>query len=101
MVHSRRWTPMIVALMVGGLFFLHGNGVMAFEKDQANAEKIVRISPVKAQALVEKNKALLICAYKDEGICKKVMLEGAVSLTEFESKVPGLAKNRALIFYCA
>lgn len=44
--------------------------------------------------------ALLVCAYEDER-CQKFNLEGAISFREFESMVPGLAKDREIIFYCA
>ena len=60
-----------------------------------------RISAKEAHERVGSGKALLVCAYRDEEACRKVQLEGSISLAQFESKKPGLPKDREIIFYCA
>ena len=59
-----------------------------------------RINPKEAH---EKSRggALLVCAYDDDERCRKLHLEGAISFTEFKSKLPSLSKDREVIFYCA
>jgi rhodanese-related sulfurtransferase len=44
---------------------------------------------------------LLVCAYEDDAKFKKMQLQGAISLNEFKSKLPSLAKNQEIVFYCA
>ena len=44
-------------------------------------------------------KALLVCAYEDEAKFKMLQLEGAISLSEFKSKLPSLAKDQEIVFY--
>jgi hypothetical protein len=60
-----------------------------------------RISPQDAYLQATSGKALLVCAYEDENTCKTMMLERAISLKEFELKLPGLKKDQPIIFYCA
>lgn len=45
--------------------------------------------------------ALLVCAYSDDGMFEKFNLEGAISFRDFQAAVPGLARDREIIFYCA
>ena len=45
--------------------------------------------------------ALLVCAYEDDQKFERNHLEGALSLKEFESKLPSLSKNEEIVFYCA
>jgi len=60
-----------------------------------------RISPEDAHRRVAAGQALLVCAYEDEEKCGTMMLEGAMTLKAFESKLPGLTKDQPIIFYCA
>lgn len=60
-----------------------------------------RVSPEEVHQKLIMGKALLICAYEDEGKFKKVHLQGAISLNEFESKLPSLSKDQEIVFYCA
>jgi hypothetical protein len=54
-----------------------------------------------AHERVVSGKALLVCAYRDRDACRKVQLEGSISLVEFESRLSGLPKDQEIIFYCA
>jgi len=59
------------------------------------------ISATEARQDVTAGKALLVCAYRDEEACRRVQLEGSVSLVQFESRLPGLPKDQEIVFYCA
>ena len=61
----------------------------------------IRISPQEARQKVTARHALLVCAYDDADKFTTHHLEGALSFSEFRSRLPGLAKNQEMIFYCA
>ncbi len=63
--------------------------------------KPMHVSAVEAHERVTSGRALLVCAYRDEEDCRKVQLEGSISLVQLESKRAGLPKDQELIFYCA
>ena len=74
----------------------------AQEARQAGAKiDVARISPQDAYSQVATGKTLLVCADANEKTCSKIMLEGAISLKEFESRLTGLKKDQPIIFYCA
>jgi hypothetical protein len=58
-----------------------------------------RISPKEVREKLKADKALLVCAYEDEAKFKNMQLQGAISLNEFKSKLPSLAKDQEIIFY--
>ncbi len=58
-----------------------------------------RITPEEAYNKLKSGKALLVCAYEDEMRFKSMRLEGAISLSEFKSKLPSLAKDQEILFY--
>jgi hypothetical protein len=60
----------------------------------------IRISPKEARQKVNAGQALLVCAYDDADKFKTHHLEGALSFSELRSKLPRLAKNQEMIFYC-
>ena len=62
---------------------------------------IERISVEEAHRKVAANQALLVCAYDDEARCRKLNLDGSISLTSFESKAASLPKEQEIIFFCA
>ncbi len=64
-------------------------------------EEAQRITPEEARPKVKSGKAVLVCAYNDEEAFKKMMLEGAISYSEFFSCLPRYVKNLEVIFYCA
>ena len=59
------------------------------------------ISAEEAHGRVASGKALLVCAYRDERACRKVQLEGSISLREFEARLLKLPRDQEIIFYCA
>jgi len=61
----------------------------------------IRVSPEEVRQKVSAGSALLVCAYGDDEKFKMVHLQGAISLAEFKSQLPSLAKNQEIIFYCA
>jgi hypothetical protein len=61
----------------------------------------MKISAAEAHERASSGKALLVCAYRDEEACRKVQLEGSISLARLESKRAGLPKDQEIIFYCA
>ena len=58
-----------------------------------------RISPTEVREKLITGKALLVCAYEDDAKFKMLQLEGAISLSEFKSKFPSLAKDQEIVFY--
>jgi rhodanese-related sulfurtransferase len=61
----------------------------------------IRVIPEETRRKVESGAALLVCAYDDEEKFRNMRLEGAISLSELESKLPSLSKGQEIIFYCA
>lgn len=63
--------------------------------------KVPRITPGEARRAVIGGKALLVCAYEEESSCRKLMLDGAITLAEFRERLPALPMEQEIIFYCA
>jgi hypothetical protein len=63
-------------------------------------EHIERISPEAAKADMEKNQALMVCAYDDAEKCRKMLIKGAVLKSRLEENLDGLPKGKEIIFYC-
>jgi rhodanese-related sulfurtransferase len=62
---------------------------------------IERISVQQAHTKAQSNQALLVCAYEDEAKCRKLNLDGSISLASFKSRVNSLPKSQEIIFYWA
>jgi hypothetical protein len=62
---------------------------------------IERISVEEARKKATANQALLVCAYEEEAKCKALNLDGSISLTSFQKKVPSLPRSQEIIFFCA
>ena len=60
-----------------------------------------RIVPEEARQKVTSGEALFVCAYESETLCRRNHLEGGISLAEFTARLPSLAKEQEIIFYCA
>jgi hypothetical protein len=58
-----------------------------------------RVSAEEVNEELKAGKTLLVCAYEDESKFKKMRLQGAISLNEFKSKLPSLAKDQEIVFY--
>lgn len=63
--------------------------------------EIRRVTPAEARSRVTAGKALLVCAYADEAMCSQMRLENALTLQEFEKRLPTLGMEQEIIFYCA
>lgn len=63
--------------------------------------EVSRISVQDARHAVTSRNALLVCAYEQEEKCNQVALEGSISLTQFQQRLPSLPKEQELIFFCA
>jgi len=60
-----------------------------------------RVSAEEVHEKLKSGKAILVCAYEDESKFKEVHLQGAISLSKFQSKLSSLSKDQEIIFYCA
>jgi hypothetical protein len=61
----------------------------------------VRISPEEAYRKVKSGEAILVCAYDDEATFQTMRLDMAISLGEFQKRLPTIPKAQEIIFYCA
>lgn len=61
--------------------------------------QVESISPQEAHDHVRSGAALLICAYDSDDKFERFHLEGAISLSEFESTSASVPKDKELIFY--
>jgi hypothetical protein len=60
-----------------------------------------RVTAEEVHQRLKSGDALLVCAYDDDAKFKRIQLEGAISLNEFKSKLPSLAREQEIVFYCA
>jgi hypothetical protein len=63
--------------------------------------EIPRIAPEDARQHVQSGQALLVCGYDDDAKFERLRLEGAIPLSELDSRAATLSRDRELIFYCA
>jgi hypothetical protein len=70
-------------------------------EEGASMADVSRISVEEARRKVAAGEALLVCAYDDEEKCKKINLQGSITMAQFTSRVGALPKNQEVIFYCA
>lgn len=62
---------------------------------------VVRVSSKEVRPRVQAGETLLVCAYDSDEKFQKFHLDGAISLSEFNTKKEGLNKDKELVFYCA
>jgi hypothetical protein len=87
--------------VIAGVLLMGSGEAMAQQVDRGDtAMEAVRISPQDTYQQVTSGKALLVCAYQNEQICREIMLQGAIALKEFEQKLPELKKDQSIIFFC-
>ena len=90
------------AALLTGLLFMAACATTAQQASPKGAKmEVTRISPQAAYPQITSGRALLVCAYANENTCSTIMLEGAINLQEFESRLAGLKKDQPIIFYCA
>ncbi len=61
----------------------------------------LRVKPQEVINRIKTGDAMLVCAYDSDEKFDELHLEGAISLNEFESRLPSIPKEKELIFYCA
>ena len=64
-------------------------------------KKPKEIDPTQAREKVQAGRATLVCAYDDEVKCKKLLLDGAISMSQLRRTLPERSKDEELILYCA
>lgn len=66
-------------------------------------EQGLRISPQAAYQSVKEGKAVLVCAYYDERICRRIHVDNALPYPEFERNLRSgnIPPDKEIIFYCA
>ena len=60
-----------------------------------------RMQIQEARSKVQAKEALLVCAYDSEEMCGGIRLENAMTLGEFNARLPEIPKEKELIFYCS
>jgi hypothetical protein len=60
----------------------------------------VRIPPEETRRKVQRGEALLVCGYDSDEKFGLMRLEGAIPLSEFQKRLPTLAKSQEVVFYC-
>ena len=58
-----------------------------------------RVTPEEVHQKLKSGTILLVCAYEDEAKFKKMQLQGAISFSEFRSKLSSLSKDQEIVFY--
>jgi hypothetical protein len=60
-----------------------------------------RISSEEVNKKLKAGSVLLVCAYDDEDKFRMFHIEGALSFSQFKSKLSSLSKDQEIVFYCA
>jgi hypothetical protein len=58
-----------------------------------------RMSPQEVREHVQAGKALLICAYESDEKFQETALDGAVSFSEYQRRMPSLSPQTEIVFY--
>jgi hypothetical protein len=61
----------------------------------------VRIGPEETGQKVKAGQAILVCSYDSETVFQKTHIDMSISFGEFQKRLPSLAKDQEIIFYCA
>ena len=59
----------------------------------------VTVQEVRGKLLAKR--AWLVCAYESEEMFRKMQLDGALSLAQFQERLPMLPRTTEIVFYCA
>lgn len=65
------------------------------------ADDVIRIPPAEARNKVQREGALLVCAYDSDDKFAKLALDGAIPRSRFTAQIKQVPKDKQLIFYCA
>ena len=98
----RQKVNIVPKVCILAVIFIWGTTAMSLSDQSSTPGEVGRIGVTDARNNTKSGSALLVCSYDDE-TCKGkgVLLEGAILLSDFEKKLPSLAKDREIIFYCA
>lgn len=61
---------------------------------------VTLVSAAEAHERQRRGQALLVCAYDSDEKFTTYRLEGAISLSEFASRLDAIDRDREIIFYC-
>jgi 3-mercaptopyruvate sulfurtransferase SseA len=61
----------------------------------------ILISASEAHQHTADSSALLVCAYESDQKFHNVHLEGAIALSEFQTQLSTIDRDKEIIFYCA
>ena len=102
MFRIREGVKIIIALsFIAGVLFIGTDQSMAQQVQLEGALiDAPRISPQDTYRQVTSGQAILVCAFENEKTCSTMMIERAITLKAFESRLPGINKDRPIIFYC-
>ena len=104
MKNNRIKRPLTILIIVVILFALGIvlNSLQSCKNEEVNAKsEVPRISLEQARQNTLSGESLFVCAYEDDAKCNKIRLDRGISLTEFESKLSDVSKEREIIFYCS
>lgn len=59
------------------------------------------IDPTQAREKARSGQASLVCAYDDDQRCRGILLDGAVTLSQFQASTDQTDKDREIILFCA
>lgn len=62
-------------------------------------ENTVRVERMSPEEVRERKVPLLVCAYESEEKCRKLRIDGSISLVEFRSRLPDIPKDELIVFY--
>jgi hypothetical protein len=102
MVRIREGIKIICALSLMAAVFLTGTHPAMAQQSYLEGAIIdaPRLSPQDTYRQATSGQALLVCAFENETTCRTMMIERAITLREFESRLPGINKEQPIIFYC-
>lgn len=63
--------------------------------------EITLVTATEAHARAKSGSALLVCAYDSDDKFSNVHLEGAMPLSEFQTRLNTIERDKEIIFYCA
>lgn len=63
--------------------------------------EVARVPVAEARKRVQEGRALLVCAYEGDDKFAAMKLEGAISWSALQKRLPALDKKTEIILYCA
>ncbi len=101
MFHRGSNNILFALAVIAGVLLMNACAAMNQQTNKGDTTmEAVRISPQDTYQQVTSGRAILVCSY-DKKTCSKMMLEGAITREEFQSKLPSISKSQPIIFYCA